>query len=71
MPYSLTVNGRTTVHIDGQPMHSCITAASAAAGKRITTIEGLSPDGNDPVQRTWMSVDVASAAPGLSSSGND
>ena len=39
-------------------MRSCITPVSAASGKRVTTIEGLSPDNSHPVQRAWMELDV-------------
>jgi len=46
--------GVCTVHIDGQPVRSCITPASAAVGRQVTTIEGLSPDGKHPVQRAWV-----------------
>ena len=50
--------GACTVHIDGQPTRSCSTQASAAAGKSITTIEGLSPNGTHAVQQAWLEVDV-------------
>ncbi len=50
--------GACTVHLDGAPRRSCVTPVSAAAGKAITTIEGLSPEGNHPVQRAWAEVDV-------------
>jgi aerobic-type carbon monoxide dehydrogenase small subunit (CoxS/CutS family) len=50
--------GACTVHIDGQPTRSCITPASTVAGRRITTIEGLSADGTHPLQRAWLDVDV-------------
>jgi isoquinoline 1-oxidoreductase subunit alpha len=50
--------GACTVHIDGAPRRSCITPVAAVAGKRITTIEGLSKDGNHPVQRAWTELDV-------------
>ncbi len=50
--------GACTVHLDGAPIRSCITPASAAADKSITTIEGLSKDGAHPVQRAWQEVDV-------------
>ena len=46
--------GVCTVHIDGQPVRSCTTTAASAAGKAITTIEGLSPDRSHPVQRAWI-----------------
>jgi len=50
--------GACTVHLDGQPVRSCVTPASAVAGKSITTIEGLSNDGTHPVQLAWQEVDV-------------
>ncbi len=51
--------GACTVHIDGQPRRSCGTQISAVAGKRVTTIEGLSPDGmSHPVQKAWIEADV-------------
>jgi isoquinoline 1-oxidoreductase alpha subunit len=46
--------GVCTVHIDGQAAKSCTTKASAAVGKNITTIEGLSPDSSHPVQVAWV-----------------
>lgn len=46
--------GACTVHLDGQPIRSCSTPASSAVGREITTIEGLSPDSNHPVQRAWV-----------------
>src|ERR1700704_3953772 len=46
--------GACTVHLDGQAIRSCVTTVSDAAGHDVTTIEGLSPDGNHPVQRAWM-----------------
>ncbi|MGI9257322.1 MAG: (2Fe-2S)-binding protein [Gammaproteobacteria bacterium] len=50
--------GACTVHVDGQPVRSCSFPASAALGKSITTIEGLSPDGSHPVQLAWKEFDV-------------
>jgi isoquinoline 1-oxidoreductase alpha subunit len=50
--------GACTVHVDGQPIRSCVTPAAALAGKSITTIEGLSKDGTHAVQRAWQEVDV-------------
>ena len=50
--------GACTVHLDGQPVRSCSTPVTAAAGKRVTTIEGLSTDGSHPVQRAWIEEDV-------------
>ncbi len=45
--------GACTIHLDGKATRSCVLAVSAAAGHDITTIEGLSPDGNHPVQVAW------------------
>jgi isoquinoline 1-oxidoreductase alpha subunit len=50
--------GACTVHIEGQATRSCITPVSSVAGKKITTIEGLSTDRSHPVQRAWIEVDV-------------
>jgi isoquinoline 1-oxidoreductase alpha subunit len=50
--------GACTVHIDGKPVRSCQTRVSAAAGRSITTIEGLSADGTHPVQVAWQEIDV-------------
>jgi isoquinoline 1-oxidoreductase alpha subunit len=50
--------GACTVHVDGVPTRACQTNTSAVAGKRVTTIEGLSSDRTHPVQRAWMEVDV-------------
>jgi len=50
--------GACTVHVDGQPVRSCITPASSVADKAITTIEGLSKDGSHPVQLAWQEADV-------------
>jgi len=50
--------GACTVHLEGQPVRSCVTPVSAASGKRVTTIEGLSPDNSHPLQRAWIELDV-------------
>ena len=50
--------GACTVHLDGAPLRSCVTPVSAVGDKKITTIEGLSPEGNHPVQRAWAELDV-------------
>jgi len=50
--------GACTVHLDGQPVRSCVTPVSAASGKHVTTIEGLSADNSHPVQRAWIELDV-------------
>ena len=50
--------GACTVQLDGLPIRSCSVPAAAAIGRSITTIEGLSPDGNHPVQQAWKEFDV-------------
>jgi isoquinoline 1-oxidoreductase alpha subunit len=50
--------GTCTVLINGMPMRSCITPAASVAGMEVTTIEGLSEDGEHPVQQAWHKVDV-------------
>jgi len=50
--------GACTVHINGEVTRSCITPISAVAGKKVTTIEGLSEEGNHPVQQAWIEIDV-------------
>lgn len=50
--------GACTVHIDGVPTRSCVTPAESVQRQQITTIEGLSPSGNHPVQRAWLEQDV-------------
>jgi len=50
--------GACTVHIDGEATRSCVTDVSSVAGKKITTIEGLSPNGSHPVQVAWQEIDV-------------
>ncbi len=50
--------GACTVHLEGEPVRSCVTPVSAASGKRVTTIEGLSADNSHPVQRAWIELDV-------------
>ncbi len=50
--------GACTVHIEGRPVRSCSMPISSVAGKRVTTIEGLSPDNSHPVQRAWIDEDV-------------
>jgi isoquinoline 1-oxidoreductase subunit alpha len=46
--------GACTVHLDGEPVRSCVMPVSAAEGKKIVTIEGLSPKGEHPVQTAWV-----------------
>ncbi len=50
--------GSCTIHLDGVPVRSCILPVSGAEGKSITTIEGLSKNGNHPVQQAWIEHDV-------------
>jgi isoquinoline 1-oxidoreductase subunit alpha len=50
--------GACTVHLNGTATRSCVLPVSAAAGARVTTIEGLSPDGTHPLQRAWQDLDV-------------
>lgn len=50
--------GACTVHVDGNAVRSCVTPVKAVAGKRITTIEGLSSDRSHPVQKAWLEVQV-------------
>ena len=50
--------GACTVHVDGQPVRSCSYPVSAAAERSITTIEGLSADGDHPVQVAWRELNV-------------
>ena len=50
--------GACTVHVDGEATRSCTTRISAVAGRSITTIEGLSPDGRHPAQLAWIEEQV-------------
>jgi isoquinoline 1-oxidoreductase subunit alpha len=50
--------GACTVMVDGQAVRSCITAVSDAAGREVTTIEGLHPTGDHAVQKAWRQVNV-------------
>ena len=50
--------GACTVHLDGAATRSCLTNASAATGKKITTIEGLSPNASHPLQKAWIEEQV-------------
>ena len=51
--------GACTVHIDGQPVRSCVRpVGTVGAQEKVTTIEGLSPDGRHPLQQAWVKLDV-------------
>jgi len=50
--------GACTVHVNGVPTRSCVTPVSAVAGKKITTIEGLSPAADHPLQKAWIAEQV-------------
>jgi isoquinoline 1-oxidoreductase alpha subunit len=54
----MSLCGACTVHINGQPVRSCVTPISSVAGKSVTTIEGLSANNSHPVQRAWIDEDV-------------
>ena len=54
----MSVCGMCTVHVDGQATRSCVTSVASVAGKKITTIEGLSTDGSHPLQKAWIDLDV-------------
>ena len=50
--------GACTIHVDGEAALACQTPVSAVSGKTITTIEGLDPDGNHPLQIAWRDLNV-------------
>lgn len=50
--------GACTVHVDGQAVRSCSVPAQAAIGKAVTTIEGVSADGDHPIQLAWKQLDA-------------
>ncbi len=50
--------GACTVHLDGKATRSCVTPVSSVAGKKVTTIEGLSANGDHPLQRAWVAEQV-------------
>ena len=50
--------GACVVHVDGKVVRACVTPVRSVVGKKITTIEGLSPNGDHPVQKAWRELDV-------------
>jgi isoquinoline 1-oxidoreductase alpha subunit len=50
--------GACIVHVNGRAEYSCLTAISSVSGQNVTTIEGLSPDGQHPLQRAWITEQV-------------
>jgi len=50
--------GACTVHVDGSATFSCLMTVAAAEGREITTIEGLAPDSDHPLQRAWIEEEV-------------
>jgi len=50
--------GACTVHVDGKAARACVTPMADLTGKSVTTIEGLSADGNHPVQKAWRAANV-------------
>jgi len=50
--------GACTVHVGGRPTRSCITPLASVAGAKVTTIEGLDPEGRHPVQQAWADLQV-------------
>ena len=51
--------GACTVHVNGEPVRSCVTPLKSLAGKKVTTIEGLSATGSHPLQAAWERLQVA------------
>jgi len=50
--------GACTVHLDGEVVRACVVPMRRAAGRSVTTIEGLSPDGSHPLQKAWVDLGV-------------
>ncbi|MCS6879232.1 MAG: (2Fe-2S)-binding protein [Geminicoccaceae bacterium] len=50
--------GACTIHLDGKAVLACVVRLQEVAGREVTTIEGLDPDGNHPVQRAWAQLGV-------------
>jgi isoquinoline 1-oxidoreductase alpha subunit len=51
--------GACTIHLNGDPVRSCITFVDSVGDQEITTIEGISDDGEHPIQKAWLEHDVA------------
>ena len=51
--------GACTIHLDGKAVRSCITFVDSVGDKEVTTIEGLSENGDHPIQKAWLEHDVA------------
>jgi isoquinoline 1-oxidoreductase alpha subunit len=51
--------GSCTVHVDGEARRSCVLPVSQVAGRQVTTIEGLAPAGDHPLQQAWLAENVA------------
>lgn len=54
----MSICGACSVHVNGEVVRSCVTPIAEVSGKQITTIEGLSANGNHPLQKAWMEIDV-------------
>jgi isoquinoline 1-oxidoreductase alpha subunit len=54
----MSLCGACTVHLDGQPIRSCVTPVAAAVGRKITTIEGLATPAGQAVKAAWIALDV-------------
>ena len=54
----MSLCGACTVHVNGRPVRSCVTRVGSVVGEEITTIEGLSADGQHPIQVAWREGDV-------------
>ena len=50
--------GACTVLLDGEPTRACLTPVSTVGERKVSTIEGLSPDGSHPLQQAWLALDV-------------